>query len=207
VAEPRRVLIDWDYGAHGIWWVLTKEEKEAPAPPGRWSGVAPPHPRQRSPWSDRLSSDLLSDLQQWNDAWDSNADIRSLQERGRDLAIQVQDELGTDGWEVLYKPTSAPRQGKPPAARAGRNHRSSPRAATRPAARGGPARPPRSPAGSPRTCRPPRSAGPAGYCRHHQATCRSPPSAGRGPLPGSRPPVPRPALSSSPQACRIPILL
>jgi len=26
-----------------------------------------------------------------------------LQERGRELAIQVQDELGTDGWEVLYQ--------------------------------------------------------------------------------------------------------
>ena len=23
------MLIGWDYGAHGIWWVLTKEEKEA----------------------------------------------------------------------------------------------------------------------------------------------------------------------------------
>jgi hypothetical protein len=34
VTEPRRVLIGWDYGASGIWWVLTKEEKEAPAPGG-----------------------------------------------------------------------------------------------------------------------------------------------------------------------------
>lgn len=43
VSEPRRVLIDWDYGAHGIWSVLTKEEEmEAPAPPGRWSGTPPP---------------------------------------------------------------------------------------------------------------------------------------------------------------------
>ena len=32
VAGPRRVLIDWDYCAHGIWRVLTKEEKEAVAP-------------------------------------------------------------------------------------------------------------------------------------------------------------------------------
>ena len=39
VTEPRRVLIGWDYGAHGIWRVLTKEEKEAPAPPGRWRGT------------------------------------------------------------------------------------------------------------------------------------------------------------------------
>jgi len=33
VTEPRRVLIGWDHGAHGIRWVLAKEEKEAPAPP------------------------------------------------------------------------------------------------------------------------------------------------------------------------------
>ena len=26
VTEPRRVLIGWDYGARGIWWVLTKPE-------------------------------------------------------------------------------------------------------------------------------------------------------------------------------------
>jgi hypothetical protein len=56
------------------------------------------------PWSDRLTSELLDDLQEWNDAWDSN-DVHShvLQQRGRDLAIRVQDELGTDDWEVLYK--------------------------------------------------------------------------------------------------------
>lgn len=38
---PRRVLIGWDCGTHGIWWVLSKEEMEAPAPPGRWSGTPP----------------------------------------------------------------------------------------------------------------------------------------------------------------------
>jgi hypothetical protein len=27
---------------------------------------------------------------------------RALREQGRALAIRVQDELGTDGWEVLY---------------------------------------------------------------------------------------------------------
>jgi hypothetical protein len=99
------VLIDWDYGAHGIWWVLTKQEKEGPAPPGHWTGTPPPgwHDRPR-PWSDRLSSELLDDLQAWNGACeDDAADIQVLQERGRELAIQVQDELGQDGWEVLYR--------------------------------------------------------------------------------------------------------
>jgi hypothetical protein len=99
------VLIGWDYGAHGIWWVLAKEEKEAPAPAGHWSGTPPPgwHGRPR-PWSDRLSSDLLDDLQAWNDAWPADgAERQALQKRGRELAVRVQDELGTDGWEVLYQ--------------------------------------------------------------------------------------------------------
>ena len=43
-------------------------------------------------------------LQAWNDACAADgADAQALQERGRELAIQVQDELGTDGWEVLYQ--------------------------------------------------------------------------------------------------------
>jgi hypothetical protein len=110
------VLIDWDYGAHGIWWVLTRQEKEAPAPAGRWSGEAPAAQQQRRrPWSDRLTSELLDDLQEWNDAWDSNdVDSRVLQQRGRELAIRVQDELGTAGWEVLYKIDSQIRRVHPP---------------------------------------------------------------------------------------------
>ena len=112
VAEPRRVLIDWDYGASGIWWCSTKEEHEAPAPQGGyWTGTPPPGREERPrAWSDRLSEGLLDDLQAWNDAWDSvgpgttgEVTRRALQERGRELAIRVQDELGTDGWEVLYR--------------------------------------------------------------------------------------------------------
>jgi hypothetical protein len=106
VAEVRRVLIDWDYGAHGIWRVLTKQEKEAPAPSGRWTGAeSQPRPEPIRAWCDRLTSQLLDDLQAWNDAWytDGAPDVQLLQQRGRDLATRVQDQLGTDGWEVLYK--------------------------------------------------------------------------------------------------------
>ena len=105
------MLIDWDYCAHGIWWVLTKEEMQAPAPRGgRWAGGAPPDSRPR-PWSGRLSTGLLDDLQAWNDAWvtgedpreDGGVTVRARQEQGRELAVRVQGELGTDGWEVLYR--------------------------------------------------------------------------------------------------------
>src|ERR1039458_7823495 len=80
VTEPRRVLIDWDYGAHGIWWVLTKEEKEEPAPPGQWSEARPSERSHAArPWSGRLTSELLDDLQAWNDDWyHQDLDIRLL---------------------------------------------------------------------------------------------------------------------------------
>ena len=115
MSEPRRVLIDWDYGAHGIWWVLTKQEKEAPARPGHWSGTPPSGRNRPRPWSDRLSTDLLDDLQKWNDAWEAKAaDAALLEQRGKVLAGRVQEELGTDGWEVLYRLGSRVHRVQPP---------------------------------------------------------------------------------------------
>ncbi len=110
MTEPRRVIIAWEYLCDGIEWVPTKEEWETPLPqrfdlekvqrPGK-----PPIPR---PWPERLSEQLICDLKAWNDSWGPQGapDLeaaRVLQERGRELAVRVQDELGTDGWEVLYK--------------------------------------------------------------------------------------------------------
>jgi hypothetical protein len=102
------MMINWEYLCHGIEWVSTKEEQEAPYPfelekvqrPGK-----PPIPR---PWPERLSEQLISDLKAWNDSWgpysyEDREVVRELQGRGRELAIRVQDELGTDEWEVLYK--------------------------------------------------------------------------------------------------------
>lgn len=51
---------------------------------------------------------MLGDLKTWNDSWDPHGppDLETaqvLREQARELAVRVQDELGTDGWEVLYR--------------------------------------------------------------------------------------------------------
>jgi hypothetical protein len=109
VTQPRRVIIDWDYGASGLWWCSTKEEHEAPAQ--RWGHLMrvrqPDGPPIHMP---ELTRQLRDDLQAWNDSWEercpgppSREKVTRLQEEGRRLAIRVQAELGTAEWEVLYK--------------------------------------------------------------------------------------------------------
>jgi len=41
-------------------------------------------------------------------------DSQELRERGRDLAVRVQGELGTDDWEVLYQLGGQMRRVHPP---------------------------------------------------------------------------------------------
>jgi len=104
VTEPRRVLIDADYAADGIWWVPSKEELELYRPPPGYLGH-----EQRRLWPP--SQALRDDLKAWNQAWEASDEFwrsaearRAWQEQGRDLAIRAQNEFGTDGdWEVLYK--------------------------------------------------------------------------------------------------------
>lgn len=50
------------------------------------------------------------DLKAWNRSWDDSDGFwesaearRAWEQQGRELAIGVQKELGTDGWEVLYQ--------------------------------------------------------------------------------------------------------
>jgi hypothetical protein len=122
VTELRRVLIAFDYRADGIWWVATKEEIEAPYE--EWSRLTREQHRLTShrPWGDLLSDQLLDDLKVWNDSWDftiveeDEEDVPGevLEERGRALAIRVQNELGTDGWEVLYFQDSRAHRVHPP---------------------------------------------------------------------------------------------
>ena len=106
MTEPRRILIDWDFAASGIWWCATKEEHEAPRERWRYLRAVrqPGGPPVRMP---ELTAALRDDLKAWNQAFEDwtpqGSDDRVLREQGRELAVRVQDELGTDEWEVLYK--------------------------------------------------------------------------------------------------------
>lgn len=97
------MLISFDHYADGNSWLGTKEEQEAAAYE-QWSrltralyGLSGP-----PPWRDLLSDQVLADLKAWNDAHDHTLrredeeilPAEELEERGRELAIRVQDELG-----------------------------------------------------------------------------------------------------------------
>ena len=107
MTEPRRILIDREYGASGLCWCPSKEEHEAPY--SQWSYLSSgQHPGGPPISVPVLSRELREDLQAWNDSWDERNpryedDIGGLQEQGRELAVRVQDELGAGAWEVLYK--------------------------------------------------------------------------------------------------------
>lgn len=120
MAEPRRILIDWEYGASGLCWCSTKDEHEAPSY-SQWSyltSVRQPGGPPIEPTMPKLTSQLRGDLKAWNDSWDDRGRdrklTRALQEQGRELAVRVQDELGTDGWEVLYKLNGQVHRVRPP---------------------------------------------------------------------------------------------
>ena len=112
MSKPPRVLIDFDYGAAGIWKVLSSAEMNAPAPTDEgWTGHAPlvSEPPRLRPWSDRISEPLLDALTEWNDLGvqlvnfeeGKAPELDAFWARGAQLAKEVQDELGSD-YEVLY---------------------------------------------------------------------------------------------------------
>jgi len=113
---PQLVLIDWDFGAHGIWKILSPAEMAAPPPPGR-SGPAPAQITRPRPWRDLLSSALLEALQEWNDTGEmllggrrrslaSESEMAGFYARAAELGQRSQQELGTDH-AVLYIPNGA----------------------------------------------------------------------------------------------------
>lgn len=112
--RPKRVLIDWDWEANGIWLISVRNEASAPVP--EIEDVNSPRFVSDQPLSNILSSDLVHDLHSWNDAADTlygarafptHDDIEGFWAMGRQLAERAQEELGPK-WEVLYNPGPAP---------------------------------------------------------------------------------------------------
>lgn len=111
----RQVLIDWDWGATGIWSVTPPEETFAPTPRGEWRPFVSPRDRHRA-WRGLLSDHLIDALQAWNDDGDlvmgrrahehTDEDRIAFWARGRELATQVQQQLGSE-YEVLCRTPAA----------------------------------------------------------------------------------------------------
>jgi hypothetical protein len=109
----KRVLIDWDWGASGIWTVQEPDDRCAPREPGEWRAYVPPPDHDRHwAWRGLLSHDLIDALQAWNhhgaEVWGVHAHKHTDDERaefwgsGRTLAAQVQEQLGS-GYDVVYR--------------------------------------------------------------------------------------------------------
>jgi hypothetical protein len=101
----RPVLIDWDWGATGIWTVGSSEETPASVPAGEWRSAVGSRDRHRA-WRGLLSDDLIDALQAWNDDGDlfmgrrahehTDEDRFAFWARGRELAARVQAQLGSE---------------------------------------------------------------------------------------------------------------
>ncbi len=129
VMAGERLLIDWDFGAYGIWTILSTEERNAPAPSGglwRAADLTELANRPR-PYSDILPTDLLDALQDWNDRFGefdrggpgnarrpTAAGQRKFREEGAKLAERVQQELGPDYSVLFTTPEGAWRWVVPP---------------------------------------------------------------------------------------------
>ena len=107
----RQILIDWDWGASGIWWVTRPEERAAPRRP---DPGAPESDRQErgTAWRDLLGDELLGALLAWNGRGEevmgvdahrySDNDRAAFWQRGHELADEVQRQLGPE-YEVICR--------------------------------------------------------------------------------------------------------
>ena len=116
----QRALVDYDFGASGIWIITSHEDtiKVPDRPDGSgWQGVRVSGPERARPWSNLLTDSLLDELQRWND-WGcrlarSSSDGRnaatgwvSFYQSARVLAERTQLEL-EDQWQVLWMENGA----------------------------------------------------------------------------------------------------
>lgn len=110
----RRVLIDWDWGATGIW-MGVPDETPASVPAGEGRPAVDSRDRHRA-WRGLLSDHLIDALQAWNDDGDlfmgrrahehTDEDRVAFWARGRELAAQVQEQLGSE-YEVRCRTPAA----------------------------------------------------------------------------------------------------
>ncbi|WP_298338939.1 hypothetical protein [Ferrimicrobium sp.] len=120
-SKPRRVIIEADWGAVGIWWCLTAEEMIAPAPPGYWSGEPPRHDQVPTSNPLPLPDELREQLHRWNDEvmdelmgdLDTAKSASELEDQGQELALRVQEALGDD-FEVLFHKEGRVHRVRPP---------------------------------------------------------------------------------------------
>lgn len=111
----RQVLIDWDWDASGIWIVGATEEAAGPTPGGEWRADGAPRDRHRA-WRGLITDRLLDTLQAWNDDGDlvmgrgahehTDEERITFWARGRELADEVQQQLGPD-YEVRCRTPAA----------------------------------------------------------------------------------------------------
>ena len=112
VDTPQRVLIDWDYAAHGIWKIPSAEALSAPAPRGSWPPGKDAATNRPPRWGDLLSRSLLDALQDWNNTGETllgprgdpsgvGPELDTFWALAAELAKRTQQELGP-GYEVLY---------------------------------------------------------------------------------------------------------
>lgn len=109
----KRVVIDWDWGASGIWSVRAPDEPWMPPEAGGWVAHVreSDHDRHQA-WRGVLSDDLIDALQAWNDrgaeVWGVRGHEHTDEERaefwdqGSLLAAQTQQQLGSD-YEVVCR--------------------------------------------------------------------------------------------------------
>lgn len=102
---PKRIIIDWDWGATGIWTGTDPSEAWTPPPGGEWRArLATSVQDRHRAWRGLLTDELIDALQTWNDHGDEfmgrRAHLHSDDERagywadGQQLAQQVQEQLG-----------------------------------------------------------------------------------------------------------------
>lgn len=104
----KTVVIDWDWGATGIWSVSPPARPTA----SESSGSAVSAGDRHRAWRGLLTDHLIDALQVWNDDGDlvmgrgahehTDEDRIAFWTRGRRLAEQVQEELGSE-YEVVCR--------------------------------------------------------------------------------------------------------